>query len=659
MESASIERLVKSRAYSTKAALARLNIRTLQDALEFLPFRYEDRTNVVAIAKLDFDIDSVIIGTVTSVSSRKSKRGVLMIQARIKDKSGTTTALWFNQRYLLKTLREYDEITLYGVRKRIPSLQNPFIVKGIIAKPEICPIYRRTAGISQATIRSVINRAVEEIDDIPDLLPAKISKQLKLPNRKSALLRAHRPEAMEDLQIAQQLLGAEELLLLALRAERSRLERLAKRRPTLAIDTTFLQNFVQKLPFALTDSQRKAAWEILNDLQQPYPMNRLLYGEVGSGKTAVAAIVAAALLQNGKRVAVLCPTLSLAEQQFRVLSAVLNQFNYRVGLSSSTESKNKQAPIIVGTHALLKAHYGFDMVIIDEQHRFGVDQRQFLLKTNPNCDVLMMSATPIPRSFAQTLLRHLDITYLSQRPLHQKPVATKIFSENQRSTIEKEIAKRLENREPGYVVCPRINETTELIDQMFDDKKSVQSEVKRLAKVFPNARIGEIHGQADSAKNTKTLERFRQGEIDILVATTIIEIGIDNPDATWILIENADHFGLSTLHQLRGRVGRGAKGSICYVANTSTTDSSAKRLQAFSQITNGLELSEIDLELRGPGELTGLSQSGEIALRYASWNDKELLETIFALARKIMHDSLEMYPLLQKQLKSDGEQSTI
>jgi ATP-dependent DNA helicase RecG len=658
MGNVSIETLINHRAHATKAALKKLGIKTLEDALEFLPFRYEDRTNVVKIAKLNFEVDSVIIGKIRRVSSRKSKRGLLIVQAKIEDESGQINAIWFNQRYLLKTLKKETVITLYGVRKRIPDLDNPFFVKSVIEKPEICPIYHRTAGISQAKIRSLINRAVELIDDLPNLLPDQISKQLELPDRKSALIRAHRPKTMDDLQVAQKLLAAEELLLLALAVERSRLERLAKLRPKLVLDSVFLRNFVQKLPFKLTDSQRKAAWEIIKDLQKPYPMNRLLYGEAGSGKTAVAAVVAAAVLKNGKRVAVLCPTLSLAEQQHQVFSTYFEKFNYQVGLITS-KSKNEQAQIVVGTHSLIKAEYNFDLVIIDEQHRFGVYQRQFFLEANPNCDVLMMSATPIPRTFAQTLLRHLDVTYLSQRPLHQKPVTTKVFSENERSAIEKEIAKRLLNREPGYVICPRINEATELIDQIFDDKKSVQSEVRRLARLFPQSRIGEIHGQADSIRNTKTLQKFRRGEIDILVATTIVEIGIDNPNATWILIENADHFGLSTLHQLRGRVGRGAKESVCYVANTAKNETSAKRLQAFSKINNGLELSEIDLELRGPGELTGASQSGEIALRYASWSDKELLKTVFALARKMMDDGLEKYPLLQERLKSDGGQPTI
>lgn len=659
MENPPVESIINPRAHTTKSALKRLGIFTVKDLIEFLPFRYEDRTNVVKIKDLKFETDSVIIGRISSVSSRKSKRGVLLVQAKIKDDSGSITALWFNQRYLLKTLREQDEITLYGIKKNIPSLQNPFIVKSIISQPEICPIYHRTNGISQATIRKTISLAISSIDNLPDYLPSQIREKLNFPTRQASLIRAHQPTEVRELTVAQRLLAAEELLVLALRAEQARAKRLSQKRAPLSIEPAFLKDFVHKLPFELTESQRKSAWEILGDLQKDHPMNRLLYGEVGSGKTAVAAVVAAAVAQNKRRVAMLCPTLSLAHQQHRVLSELFLPLGYKIGVSSSAEKKDNDAPIMVGTHSLLSNKIPFDLIIIDEQHRFGVGQRQSLLNDNPTCDVLMMSATPIPRSFAQTLLRHLDITYLSQKPAHQKKVITKIFSEKSRASIELEIAERLKNGEQGYVVCPRITGDEEIVNILPDDKKSVYGELQRLKKVFPSARIGIVHGQADNAENKKVLDQFRNREIDILVATTIIEIGIDNPLATWILIETADYFGLSTLHQLRGRVGRGKKQSYCYVASSNESELAKKRLAAFSEISNGLELAEIDLELRGPGELTGYNQSGALSLKYATWSDHELLEKIFAEARKIMHDGLEMYPQLQELVMNNGELSTI
>lgn len=651
-----IRALINPRAHKTIRALEQLSLTTVGQLIEYLPFRYEDRTNLRSIALLTPDEMSVIRGQITSVSTRKTKRGVLLVQARITDESGSIAAIWFNQRYLLKQLRTMSTITLYGTKKLMKPLGNPFMASAIIARPEIVPIYRRTRDISQTTFRKLFETTLRQLSELPEIVPEELRRTFNLPKRLPALRRAHQPLSVQDFEPGRRLLAFEELLLLGLKAEQARQARLQEQRPTLPLDLEFLKTTLASFPFSFTDSQRRATWEILQDLERPQPMNRLLYGEVGSGKTAVAAIVAAAAAQSGRRVAILCPTVALAHQLARVTRQLLEKTSLKIGLQTSLEKTKEEQSIVIGTHTLLQSDTIFDLVIIDEQQRFGVEQRQALVKKNRVADVLMMTATPIPRSLAQTILHQLDITYLTQKPANRQEVETIRFLPRQRRTIEQAIEKRIAAGEPGYVICPRITEeNSDEVDLLSTPNTSIESEAKRLRSVFPNARIAVVHGKEGAQKNTKVLSDFRDGTIDILIATTVIEVGIDNPNATWILIEDADYFGLSTLHQLRGRVGRGSLPSICYVSDTKADTRTSERLEFFCQATDGLRLAEYDLTVRGPGDILGLSQSGAARLRYADWSDTALLESIFAAAAEIIDRDINRYPLLLKVITKRDE----
>jgi ATP-dependent DNA helicase RecG len=479
---------------------------------------------------------------------------------------------------------------------------------------------------------------------------------------------AHFGDNINQVLQAEKLFAFEELLTLALTVGQTKMRQTQQKCPPLKIDNKYLADFALTLPFKLTNGQRLAAWEIIQDLALSRPMNRLLYGEVGSGKTAISLLVAAAVIRNGKKVVMLTPTLALAHQQASVCSDILSKSSLKVAQITASRKDNCQdADLIIGTHALLQKKIklqNIGLVIIDEQHRFGVEQRGQLLGPFPKAHVLMMTATPIPRSLSQTIFGHLDITYLLDKPAHQKEITTKIFLPSHRKAIEQEIENRLNQGEPGYVICPLINEPSEELSDLFSlERKNVEGEFKVLNERFPNFSIQMLHGRMKPKEKEKIISDFRAGKIDILLATTVVEVGIDNPKATWILIEEADRLGLSQLHQLRGRVGRGDKESVCYLSNSLNSSLGDMRLQALLSSSNGLDLAEKDLALRGPGEIVGLEQSGLPPLRYASWSDSSSLKKAFRIAQHISKEGLEKFPALaqnvEKQMTKNEELSRV
>jgi ATP-dependent DNA helicase RecG len=330
--------------------------------------------------------------------------------------------------------------------------------------------------------------------------------------------------------------------------------------------------------------------------------------------------------------------------------------------TSGSKLSDNHVDIVIGTHALLENNdqlKNLGLVIIDEQHRFGVAQREKLLSRKVTPHLLMMTATPIPRSLAQTLFGHLEITYIAGKPPSQKKVTTQIFNENERSQIDNEIAARLKRGEPGYVICPLITETHSVQSLLDTDRKAVASEHRRLTKEFPDARITTLHGRLKSSEKESIVSDFRAGKIDILLSTTVVEVGIDNQAATWILIEEADRFGLAQLHQLRGRVGRGEKESICFLMDSGVSDKGRERLEALQKTDEGLALAEEDLRLRGPGELIGFEQSGLPPLKHFDWSEPEFFGAVFAEAKKIINDGVEKYPLIADSLKDDDKEVTL
>ena len=621
--------------------------------LELIPNRLEDRSQLVPISRLSVKIPSVITGVIESVHSRRSQRGVLIVQANIRDDSGKINALWFNQRYLMGQLKIGLEVLLFGEKRIAPSLGNPFFVKKLINNLEVTPIYPMTAGLYQATIRRLIAGARPLISQFKDIVPESFRRDGLLPSRAVAIDAVHFATDTSALEGARQLLALEELLVLSTQVLLAKKERLALRVEKFDINAEELKKVVATLPFKLTDGQRRASWQIIQDLSLDHPMYRLLYGEVGSGKTAVAMIAGAAIYQNHRQVIWLNPTTILATQQAETLRQMLSPLGLKIALiTGTTKDDHIDADIIVGTHALLEPKIKFKnlgLIIIDEQHRFGVEQRQTVLARFPTTHLLMMSATPIPRSLAQSLFGYLDITYLLDKPVHQKPVTTVVFDENGRPEVEKKIEQRINAGQPGFVICPLINESAVSSPTLFTaERKAVTAEEHRLKKRFPAARIGVVHGRIKSDEREKIIKKFKTGSIDILLSTTVVEVGIDNPLATWILIEEADRFGLATLHQLRGRVGRGERESVCYLAQSVDTPVARERLAVLVKTNNGLEIAEADLELRGPGELVGVEQSGLPQLKYASLTDASAIKTAFTATEQILATGLDSYPELAR-----------
>lgn len=650
----SVEKLPGAGGYVVKQ-LKKLKVVTIRSLLELIPRRLEDRSQLSLINQLSFSQPSVIAGVIESVHPRRSKRGVLIIQAKISDLSGSINALWFNQRYLLSQLKEGVEVMIFGEKRIAPSLGNPFFVKKIITELEVTPIYPTTAGLYQATIRRLVSAAQPLISQFKDVVPEEIRRQYNLPTRAKAIEDSHFAHELEPIEQAKKLLAFEELLVLSVQVLQAKKERLALAATPIKINPEHLRTVVAALPFKLTSGQRQAAWQIIQDLATSAPMYRLLYGEVGSGKTAVAIIAAAAVCKEGRQVIWLNPTAILATQQAQTLQSILVPLGLKVALVTATKKDDlTNADIVVGTHALLEPKVKFrnlGLIIIDEQHRFGVAQRQVILSKHPETHLLMMSATPIPRTLAQNIFGYLDVTYLLDKPPDQKPVKTVIFGESQRQKVETEIAQKIARSEPGFVICPLIEASaTNELTLFAAERKAVVAEELRLKKRFPGAKIGVVHGKIPSIAREKIIEKFKTGEINILLSTTVVEVGIDNALATWILIEEADHFGLAQLHQLRGRVGRGKKAAVCYLAETLNSPIAKKRLAVLNQTNDGLKIAEVDLELRGAGELVGSEQSGLPKLKFATFSDKKLIKTVFGIAQKIIDTGLDKFPPLRQEV---------
>jgi ATP-dependent DNA helicase RecG len=633
----------------------RLGVKTVSDLIELLPFRSEDRTNLRDIKDLEFGTDAVIAGSITRVHSRLSKRGSMIIQAALKDSSGSINAVWFNQRYLLKQLAAGQSILLFGQRRLVPSMGNPFFVKKIIPRLEVAPVYPATAGLSQYSIAKLLRQVRPVISQVKDLVPPSAATRLGLPSRRLALEAAHFSPEPATLEAARRLLGFEELLLLCLKALEGKKERQAEKTTPLQIGSKCLATITAQLPWPLSPSQKVVVSEIFRDLERQYPMNRLLYGEVGSGKTAVGMVAVALVAQSGQKALWLAPTTALAHQ----LARFAQDFGAKLALKTAlvtgaSKQATGDADIVVGTHALLGEKMRLSnvgLIVIDEQHRFGVEQRGQLLQDCPKAHLLMMSATPIPRTLTHTLFGHLDISYLEGKLSHQQPVKTYVFTDNQRAKAEQHIDERIKLGQPGYVICPLIEPGNNDQTLFGLERKSVTEELSRLKLRFPQASIALLHGRMKSDEKEEALRRFREGETDVLLATSVVEVGIDNPEASWILIEEADRFGLSQLHQLRGRVGRGKTPSVCFLHNSLAGTNSKERLNVLVTARNGLEIAEADLRLRGPGNIAGADQSGLTGLRYADLSNLGDIKKAYALAESIFDEGINQYPKLRAAIK--------
>jgi ATP-dependent DNA helicase RecG len=647
--------------------LAILRIRTVSDLIENYPRRYEDYSNIVPASQLKPGTVT-IEANITQINGRYVRRGLHITEAIATDGTGSVRLVWFNQPYRAAAIKHGQPYFIageYGLRRGRFSILNPaceLVSNFPVNTARIIPIYRETKGLKSHYIRRLIREALNEFSELPEHLPSWLVMEQNLILHTKAVSEMHFPTSAEDLQLAKKRLGFEEVFELSLAALLNKYELAHEHALLIPFKETLAKDFVASLPFKLTDAQKKSVWTIYKDMEQSYPMNRLVEGDVGSGKTVVAAMAAIMAMEQGFQVAFMAPTEILARQHADTLFNLLKEINYggHVGLLiGGMSNKQKEAArerissgdirLIIGTHALITEKvdmHKLGLIIIDEQHRFGVDQRKKLqAKAGHMPHVLHMTATPIPRSLALTLYGELDISILDEMPPGRIPIATKICSPNSRAQLYKKIDNELENGRQMFVVCPLIT------DSETSEGKSVEEVYEKLTKDFKHRKVGMLHGQMKSIEKDVQMQKFINREYDILVSTTVIEVGVDVPNASIMLIEGAERFGLAQIHQLRGRVGRGAHQSYCFLM-LSDSKAPSPRISALESTTDGFKLAELDLQLRGPGAIYGLSQHGALDLRVASLSDTKLIYAARNAAQKFIDkkENFKKYPQLEEKV---------
>jgi len=664
--SASLEQ-VKGVGEKTGEQFKLAGLRTVYDLINFLPRAYEDFSHVTQIANIHPG-KMTIKARCEKIATRPVRRGLRITTATLVDDSGKIQAVWFNQPYRETQLKTGEEFFFSGefeFNYNKYQLSNPSAEKVSempVQTDRILPTYRAIHGLKTPLVRKILNELRPLMTMMPETLPLGIVKSEKLISHGEALLKMHFPETIEDISKAKERIAFEELFALLLASQMNRMENAKLQGWHIPFEQSIVKSFVTNLPFELTGAQRIAAWDILQDFEKEVPMNRLLQGDVGSGKTVVAGLAARQAAHEGFQTAVMAPTEILASQHAATLDRLLAPFGVKVGLlTGSVKGKARETlyaaissgdvDVVVGTHAIIQSGVNFKrlgFVVIDEQHRFGVNQRQELLKKSEHMPhLLAMTATPIPRSLALTVYGELDVSVLNERPKDRKDIATKIWSPNSRPQLYKLIEEQLLEGRQAYVICS-------LIDGNPDNElKSVQTEFKRLDQaIFKHRKIGLLHGKMKSSEKEEVMRQFSVGEIDVLVSTTVVEVGVDVPNATVILIEDADRFGLAQLHQLRGRVGRSSYQSYCYLM-VSSSKTPSQRLKEVEKSNDGFYLAEVDLKLRGPGEIYGRAQHGELNLQVATLSDTKMIARAQKAAKAFVAQGADL--LQYKQLHRDVE----
>ena len=640
------------------ATLETRGIATIEDLIHYLPFRYEDRSHFATIR-------GIVPGQVATLRVQVDSGGVIRHRFRgdatyhllVKDSTGILHCRFFHSGYLEGRFKPGQELVLHGKADYDPmrpariEMINPQVeMLGAGAEDStevgrIVPIYEAIGNVSSRMMRRIVRQALEELPAaIPDLLPESIRKKYQLPSMREALIYAHFPPQNEQIEKLNEFRSPAHVRLifeeffffelsLALRKQN------LHRKPGIAyrVRETGIRDAVKRiLPFKPTEAQKKVLSEIAADLEKPEPMSRLLQGDVGSGKTIVALEAAVITIENGYQTAFMAPTEILAVQHFLSARKILAKAGYAVELLISglkapekrealERIESGEAKVVIGTHALIEEKVRFaklGLVIVDEQHRFGVMQRKELMEKGASPDVLVMTATPIPRSLALTLYGDLDTSVIDELPPGRTPVETSLTSEQHLAGVWERVRREVAAGRQAYIVYPVIEESKASL-------KAAITEYERLSReVFPKVKVGLLHGRMRSAEKEEVMEKFRKGELSVLVATTVIEVGVDVPNATLMVIEHADRFGLSQLHQLRGRIGRGSAKSVCIlVAPKELAGDSRERLETMVRTNNGFEIAETDLRLRGPGEFFGTRQHGLLGFNVANpLRDRELLE---------------------------------
>ncbi len=643
--------------------LENLEILTLKDFLYHLPHRYDDYSLITPITNVKAGEVVTIQGTITDISNHYTKSHKQIQKAQVTDPTGSINIVWFNQPFITKTLKFGDKIALSG---RIES--DGFLLSltapdfeiipedgHTIHTGRLVPVYPETAGVSSKWLRRQVYKLLQKTDELTDFLPKPTLHTLGLMDYSSALHEIHFPESLEKAEKARERLGFDEVFLLQLAALQRKSEwrqKLKGHAFTIEKFEKDIQKFWEQLPFEPTNAQRRVIHEIFKDLEKTEPMNRLVQGDVGSGKTVVAGIAMYLAFLNGFQSVLMAPTQILAEQHYQTLNKLLTPLGITVGLqtgnSKTVKEKESKKPhntdILVGTHAVLAETVQFEklgLIVIDEQHRFGVQQRGVMREKGENPHVLTMTATPIPRTVALTLYSDLDLSVIDELPKGRQIIKTWLIPEIKREGAYKWIEGKVNEGDQAFIVCPFIEES-----ESMTTVKAAAVEFERLQKhVFPKLRLGLLHGKQRPKEKDAILQDFRDKKIDILVATPVVEVGIDIPNATIIVIEAAERFGLAGLHQLRGRVGRGEKQSYCLLFTESRSPGTIHRLKSLEKIHNGAELAELDLKLRGAGELYGTLQHGKAWLKIAQIGDMKLISTARQEANKVFPE-LQKYPQL-------------
>lgn len=635
------------------ALLTKLGITKVADLIDYLPRRYDDYSQVQTINKIKPGFVT-IEATIKQARGRYVRRSMHITEAVASDGTGSVRLVWFNQPYRGPSLKIGVAYFISGdfqLRRQRLSILNPsveLVSDFPVSTARIVPVYKETKGLRSNQIRRIVKEAIPLIRSIPETLPKWLVEKEYLMARPEAYEALHFPKGTEQLDLARRRYGFEEVFRLSLASLLNKKDFEQESSLSIPFDKKLAKQFVEHLPFSLTDDQRKAVWQIYLDMQKKQPMNRLIDGDVGSGKTVVATMAAVMAMKEGFQVAMMTPTELLASQHAATIHELLiplgmeTSLGLLVGSLSPAKKKDLYARIkkgdikfLVGTHALIQEKldiHKLGLVIIDEQHRFGVEQRKTLqAKAGHMPHVLSLTATPIPRSLALTLYGELDISVIATKPPGRMPIETKIWSPNSRAQLYKKIDEQIELGRQVFVVCPLITESPE------EPMKSVESVYKQISgKAFRHRRVALLHGRMKPEEKDRAMKQMLNHEIDILVATTVIEVGVNIQNASVMLIENAERFGLAQIHQLRGRVGRSNFQGYCYLM-MGDSSSPSRRLRALESSSDGFKLAELDLEIRGPGAIYGTAQHGALDLRVAKLTDLKLISA----ARQAANDFID------------------
>jgi len=687
--------------------LKKLNIETVRDLLFHFPFRYDDYSQISPISQIFLNQTVTIEGEITkSKTVRTWKRRMFVTEITLEDETGKTRAVWFNQPYLSDSLEEGKKIRISGKVTGDKSglyFSNPaweLAKRTPTNTGRLVPVYPETEGVSSRWLRwqiqSLLKLNLKNADPVPD----PILKKLNLPLIEKAIHYIHFPDTLDHALVSQKRFAFQEMFLVQLKSLQIRSAWQKEQAVKIKFDEKLVKKFVGKLPFKLTNAQRKSAFEILKDLEKSRPMNRLLNGDVGSGKTIVAAIASLQTINAGHQVAIMAPTEVLARQHFETLCKLFSDYKIEIALLTNSyklkchpaldagsrkqnkdldsrfrgndinsisrnklldEIKSGGINLIIGTHALIQEDIRFKnlaLIIVDEQHRFGVSQRAYLQQKsgeitdgikNKIPHFLTMTATPIPRTLALAFFGNLDISLLDEMPAERKKIITEVVMPLERNKIYDFIRREIKNGRQCFVILPLVEESKILTEV----KAAVQEYERLLKEVFPDLKLGLIHGRLKPAEKEKAMKDFAEKKTDILVATPVVEVGIDIPNATVMIIEDADRFGLSQLHQFRGRIGRGKYQSYCYLFTSNNLNLAKKRLKALVESENGFVIAEKDLEIRGPGEFFGTRQSGLPDITMENIANVKLVQIAREEAQNILKSDPELkkYPALKNTLQ--------